>query len=186
MTRMGGDDPGPDRGTVGDAGAGDLTHFDDEGRARMVDVTEKEVTHRTARATGRIVMDPATLRRIREGASEKGDVLTVAELAGIMGGKKTADLIPLCHPLPGTSVEVELIPEPAIPGLVATAVARVAGRTGVEMEALTAVSVALLTVYDMVKAVDRGMRIEGVRLLAKEGGRSGPWRADDGSSGEQG
>jgi cyclic pyranopterin phosphate synthase len=129
-------------------------------------------------------MDPATLRRIREGASEKGDVLTVAELAGIMGGKKTADLVPLCHPLPGTSVEVELIPDPALPGLVATAVARVAGRTGVEMEALTAVSVALLTVYDMVKAVDRGMRIEGIRLQAKEGGRSGTWRAPDGPSTE--
>ena len=184
VTRTGGAGPARSRGSVGGTGAGDLTHFDDEGRARMVDVTEKEVTHRTARATGRIVMDPATLRRIREGASEKGDVLTVAELAGIMGGKKTADLIPLCHPLPGTSVEVELVPDPALPGLVATAVARVAGRTGVEMEALTAVSVALLTVYDMVKAVDRGMRIEGVRLLAKEGGRSGTWRADDGASGE--
>jgi cyclic pyranopterin phosphate synthase len=149
----------------------------------MVDVSGKEVTDRAARATGCIVMDAGTLRRIREGAAEKGDVLTVAELAGIMGGKKTADLIPLCHPLPGTSVEVELTPDPALPGLVAVAVARVAGRTGVEMEALTAVSVALLTVYDMVKAVDRGMRIEGVRLLSKEGGRSGTWRADQAPSG---
>lgn len=155
-----------------------LTHFDDEGRPRMVDVTGKDVTSRTARATGRIVMGPATLRRIHEGANPKGDVLQVAELAGIMGGKRTADLIPLCHQLPGASVEVTLSLDPDLPGVVADATARIGGRTGVEMEALTAVSVALLTVYDMVKAVDRGMRIEGIRLLSKEGGRSGSWKAD--------
>ena len=158
----------------------DLTHFDEEGRPRMVDVTGKATTGRTARATGRIVMEAATLARIREGKTEKGDVLQVAELAGIMGGKKTADLIPLCHQLPGASVEVELALDDALPGVVATATARVSGQTGVEMEALTAVSVALLTVYDMVKAVDRGMRVEGIRLLSKEGGRSGRWEADEG------
>jgi cyclic pyranopterin phosphate synthase len=155
-----------------------LTHFDDAGRPRMVDVTTKDVTARMAVAEGRIVMDAATLARIRDGRSPKGDPLLVAQVAGIMGGKRTADLIPLCHPLPGTSVEVTLEPDEALPGVVARAEARVAGRTGVEMEALTAVSVALLAIYDMVKAVDRGMRIEGVRLLHKEGGESGTWRAD--------
>lgn len=156
-----------------------LTHYDDEGRPRMVDVTGKEVTARTAVAGGRIAMARETLARIQDGGTAKGDPLTVAELAGVMGGKRTADLIPLCHQLPGASVEVELTADPELPGVQARATARFTGRTGVEMEALTAVSVALLTVYDMLKAVDRDMRIEEVRLLAKEGGRSGTWTADD-------
>ena len=154
-----------------------LTHVDAKGRARMVDVTEKDVTNRRAVAEGHIVMARETLRMIVEGKTPKGDVLQVAELAGVMGGKKTADLIPLCHALPGTSVKVSLEPDAKLPGVRARAEARVTDRTGVEMEALTAVSVALLTVYDMAKAVDRGMRIEGVRLLEKEGGRSGKWKA---------
>jgi cyclic pyranopterin phosphate synthase len=154
-----------------------LTHLDASGRPRMVDVTAKDATARLAVAEGRIVMAPETLARIREGRTPKGDPLLVAQLAGIMGGKRTADLIPLCHQLPGASIELTLEPDDALPGVVARAEARIAGQTGVEMEALTAVSVALLTVYDMVKAVDRGMRIEGVRLLRKEGGRSGPWSA---------
>lgn len=158
-----------------------LTHLDDEGRARMVDVTNKDVTRRRAVAEGRIVMQAATLEKIRAGRSEKGDPIQVAELAGIMGSKKTADLIPLCHPLPDTSVEVRLETDEKLPGIVARAEARVTGRTGVEMEALTAVSIALLTVYDMVKAVDRGMRIENVRLLEKEGGASGRWEASEGA-----
>jgi cyclic pyranopterin phosphate synthase len=156
-----------------------LTHVDAEGRPRMVDVTEKEATARRAVAEGRIVMAPETLRMIVAGETPKGNVLQVAELAGVMGGKKTADLIPLCHALPGASVKVTLDADESLPGVRARAEARVVERTGVEMEALTAVSVALLTVYDMVKAVDRGMRIEGVRLLEKEGGRSGSWTAGD-------
>ena len=154
-----------------------LVHFDDEGRPRMVDVTEKSVTPRVAVAEGRILMDPATLALIRSGQTPKGNPLQVAELAGIMAGKRTADLIPLCHQLPGATIEVSLEPDDSLPGVVASARARIAGQTGVEMEALTAVSVALLTLYDMVKGVDRGMRIEGIRLLEKEGGRSGRWTA---------
>jgi len=156
-----------------------LTHLDEEGRARMVDVTDKDVTRRIAVAEGRIVMDQTTLDAIRAGQSEKGDPIQVAELAGIMAAKKTSDLIPLCHPLPDTSVEVRLEADESLPGIVARAQARVTGRTGVEMEALTAVSVALLTVYDMVKAIDRGMRIEEVRLIRKEGGASGLWEASE-------
>lgn len=152
-----------------------LTHFDEHGRARMVDVSGKAVTARTALAEGRLVMAAETLARIRAGGMPKGNPLQVAELAGIMGGKRTADLIPLCHPLPGASVEVTVEADPSLPGVVARARARVAGQTGVEMEALTAVAVALLTVYDMVKGVDRGMRILEIRLLEKEGGRSGHW-----------
>jgi cyclic pyranopterin phosphate synthase len=151
---------------------------DEQGRARMVDVTDKEVTARRAVAEGRIVMDPETLRLIVAGETAKGDAIQVAELAGVMAGKKTADLIPLCHALPSASVKVTLEPDESLPGIRARAEARVVDRTGVEMEALTAVSVALLTVYDMAKAVDRGMRIEGVRLLEKEGGRSGKWSAE--------
>jgi len=154
-----------------------LTHVDTEGRARMVDVTDKDVTARRAVAEGHIVMARETLRMIVEGKTPKGDVLQVAELAGVMAGKKTADLIPLCHALPGTTLKVSLEPDTKLPGVRARAEARVSDRTGVEMEALTAVSVALLTVYDMAKAVDRGMRIEGVRLLEKEGGRSGKFKA---------
>lgn len=155
-----------------------LTHFDEQGRPRMVDVTSKAVTARTAVAEGRIVMAAETLDRILSGRTAKGDPLQVAELAGIMGAKRTADLVPLCHQLPGASVEVSLEADPALPGVVARARARIAGQTGVEMEALTAVAVALLTVYDMVKGVDRGMRIEGVRLLEKDGGVSGRWTAE--------
>lgn len=155
-----------------------LTHLDDQGRPTMVDVTGKDVTQRRAVAEGRIVMAASTLERILSGATAKGDPIQVAELAGIMAGKRTADLIPLCHALPGASIRVRLEANPELPGLVATAEATFAGRTGVEMEALTAVSIALLTVYDMAKAVDRGMRIEGIRLVRKEGGRSGAWSAD--------
>ena len=154
-----------------------LAHFDETGRARMVDVTAKDATARVAVAEGRIVMAAGTLARIREGRTPKGDPLLVAQVAGIMGGKRTADLIPLCHHLPGASVDVTLEPDEGLPGVVARAEARITGQTGVEMEALTAVSIALLAVYDMVKGIDRGMRIEGVRLLRKEGGRSGVWTA---------
>ena len=154
-----------------------LTHLDADGRARMVDVSDKEVTSRQAVAQGRIVMSSATLDRIVSGRTDKGDPIQVAELAGVMGGKRTADLIPLCHTLPGASIHVRVVADEDLPGLVATAEATITGQTGVEMEALTAVSVALLTVYDMAKAVDRGMRIEGIGLLRKEGGRSGAWSA---------
>ena len=152
-----------------------LTHLDEAGAARMVDVSEKAVTAREAVAEGRIVMLPATLDAVRGGAIKKGDVLAVARLAGIMAAKRTADLIPLCHPLPLSGVEVALAFEDT--GVRVTATARTTHTTGVEMEALTAVTIALLTIYDMAKAVDRGMTIEGVRLLAKSGGRSGDWRA---------
>lgn len=155
-----------------------LTHLDTEGRARMVDVTEKDATRRVAVAEGRIVMDAATLEAIVAGRTSKGDPIQVAELAGVMAGKKTGDLIPLCHVLPGASVEVRLEADDELPGIRARAEATYAGRTGVEMEALTAVSIALLTVYDMVKAIDRGMRIEGIRLLRKSGGASGAWSAE--------
>lgn len=155
-----------------------LTHLDADGRAHMVDVTQKDVTRRTALAEGHIVMSPNTLERIVQGRTEKGDPIQIAELAGIMAGKKTADLIPLCHALPGASVEVSLEVDAALPGVRARSTATYAGKTGVEMEALTAISVALLTVYDMVKAVDRGMRIEGIRLLRKEGGASGSWTSE--------
>lgn len=156
-----------------------LTHLDDEGRARMVDVGHKPATQRVAIAEGRIVMEPGTLEKIVAGRTEKGDPVQIAELAGIMGGKKTADLIPLCHALPGASIRVRLEPDATLPGITARTEARIAGQTGVEMEALTAVSIALLTIYDMVKAVDRGMRIEGIRLLHKEGGASGSWDAEE-------
>jgi cyclic pyranopterin phosphate synthase len=155
-----------------------LTHQDATGRARMVDVGEKAETRRSAVAEGRIRMAPETLATMQAGRTPKGDPLVVAELAGIQGAKRTADLIPLCHPLPLTSVEIDLAPDPDLPGVRAVARARVTGRTGVEMEALTAVSVALLTVYDMLKAVDRTMHIEGIRLLEKSGGQSGDWSWD--------
>jgi len=154
-----------------------LTHLDAEGQARMVDVTAKPTTRRRAVAEGVIRMAAETARAIRAGDAPKGDVLGTARLAGIMAGKRTAELIPLCHPLPGTTISVELSVDDALPGVQARAEATVEGQTGVEMEALTAVTVALLTVYDMAKAMDRGMRIEGVRLLSKEGGRSGRWEA---------
>lgn len=158
----------------------DFTHLDAAGRPRMVDVGDKEVTRRVAVAEGRIVTSAATARAIVEGTAPKGNVLLVAQLAGITGAKRTADLIPLCHTLPLSSVEVELEVDEGLPGVRARATARVEARTGVEMEALTAVSVALLTIYDMCKARDREMRIEAIRLVRKEGGRSGAWVAGPG------
>ena len=155
-----------------------LTHLDPTGAANMVDVSDKEVTERVAAAEGRVVMQPETLRIIREGDAKKGDVLGTARLAGIMAAKRTHELIPLCHPLLLSAVRVECEIDQNLPGVRVTAEVKVSGQTGVEMEALTAVSVACLTVYDMVKAVDRGMRIEGIRLLAKSGGRSGAYEAD--------
>ena len=152
-----------------------LTHIDNEGRPRMVDVSEKEQTARHSVATGRIITSSDTLERIMTGSVEKGGVLQVAELAGIMGGKKTHDLIPLCHQLNSANITMRLEADPDLPGIIAQAEATVTGQTGVEMEALTAVSIALLTVYDMAKSIDRGMRIEGIRLLSKKGGRSGSW-----------
>lgn len=155
----------------------DLTHFDAEGNAVMVDVSPKAVTARTATAGALVRMRPATLKRIVDGRVKKGDVLTVAQLAGIMGAKRTPDLIPLCHPLSLDSVTVTLSCDEAASAVRIEATAKVAGRTGVEMEALTAASVAALTVYDMVKAVDRGVVITDLRLLHKAGGKSGEWRA---------
>jgi cyclic pyranopterin phosphate synthase len=155
-----------------------LTHLDSGGTARMVDVSAKQTTRRLAIAEGRIRMAPDTARAIRAGDAPKGDVLATARLAGIMAGKRAAELIPLCHPIPGASVLMELRVDDALPGVIARAEAVVDASTGVEMEALTAVSVALLTVYDMAKALDRGMQIEGVRLVLKEGGRSGRWKAE--------
>jgi cyclic pyranopterin phosphate synthase len=156
-----------------------LTHVDSSGTARMVDVSAKPVTRRRAVAEGRIRMAPETARAIRAGDAPKGDVLGTARLAGVMGGKRASELIPLCHPLPGTTITVELAVDDALPGVTARAEAVVEASTGVEMEALTAVSVALLTVYDMAKALDRGMVIEGIRLVLKEGGRSGVYRAPE-------
>ena len=153
-----------------------LTHFDDAGRARMVDVGAKPDTRRVAVATGRVTMQPETATLIRDGRAAKGDVLAVAQVAGIMGAKRTPDLIPMCHPLLITRVDLRLEVEPAAVAITAQVETR--GPTGVEMEALAAVTTAALTVYDMVKAVDRAMTIEDVRLLAKSGGRSGDYRAD--------
>jgi cyclic pyranopterin phosphate synthase len=156
-----------------------LTHLDDKGSARMVDVTDKAPTQRTARAEGFVAMAPATLALVEKGEAKKGDVLATARIAGIMAAKKTHELIPLCHPLNITKVAMELEPCTAPAGIRVTAEVRVAGPTGVEMEALTAVSVACLTIYDMLKAADKAMRIDGVRLLEKTGGRSGAYRAGD-------
>ena len=156
----------------------ELTHFDARGNAAMVDVTEKAVTDRIATARARIVMQPETLTLILRGDAKKGDVLGVARLAGIMAAKRTAELIPLCHPLPISSVAVELTPDAAHNAVEIAATVRTTGRTGVEMEALTAASVAALTVYDMCKAVDRGMRIEAIRVVEKSGGKSGDFRQD--------
>lgn len=157
----------------------ELTHLDAAGAANMVDVSDKAATTRTARAVGSVVMLPETLALIREGDAKKGDVIGTARLAGIMAAKRTHELIPLCHPLLISKVRVDCEVDDALPGLTVTAEVKVIGPTGVEMEALTAVSVACLTIYDMVKAADRGMRIEGIRLLAKDGGRSGAYRAED-------
>ncbi|WP_188055392.1 MULTISPECIES: cyclic pyranopterin monophosphate synthase MoaC [unclassified Sphingosinithalassobacter] len=153
----------------------DLTHLDEAGAARMVDVGGKAATAREAVASGRIAMSAQAAAAIRAGTVGKGDVLAVARIAGIMAAKKTADLIPLCHPLPLTKVTLDLAPDDR--GVTATATAATEGKTGVEMEALTAVSVALLTLYDMAKSVDKAMTIEQVRLLSKTGGKSGDWKA---------
>jgi cyclic pyranopterin phosphate synthase len=153
-----------------------LTHIDADGAARMVDVSAKDITAREAVATGRIAMGKETAGAIAEGLVKKGDVLAVARIAGIMAAKKTSDLIPLCHPLPISAVALDLVLGDT--GVTATATARTTGQTGVEMEALTAVSVALLTIYDMAKALDRGMVIEGIRLRSKTGGKSGDWRQE--------
>ena len=157
--------------------AAGLTHFDGEGRAHMVDVSAKPVTDRIAVACGSVVMSTDTLAMITSGQAKKGDVLGVARLAGIMGAKRTADLIPLCHPLPITKVALDLRADPSLPGIVVEATVKTGGQTGVEMEALTAVSIACLTIYDMVKAVEKSMRIEGIRLILKDGGKSGRYEA---------
>ena len=155
-----------------------LTHFDDKGKARMVDVGAKAVTERVAVAKGSVLMQPATVALITAGGVKKGDVLSVARLAGIMGAKRTPELIPLCHPLALTSVQVDLAVDRKRNAVDITATCKLEGRTGVEMEALTAVQVGLLTVYDMCKAADRGMVMDGIRVLEKHGGKSGDWVAD--------
>ncbi len=157
-----------------------LTHFDTQGQAHMVDVGEKAETHRVAVATGTISMLPSTLERILEGSAKKGDVLGVARVAAIQGSKRTSELIPLCHPVPLTRIAVEFETDRDASTVDCTVTAETVGRTGVEMEALTAIGIALLTVYDMCKAVDRGMRIDNIRLLEKRGGKSGHWVASDG------
>ncbi len=154
-----------------------LTHIDETGAARMVDVGAKPATMREARAACRIIMQPATLALILSGTAKKGDVLATARIAGIMAAKRTADLIPLCHPLALSAVTIDLTPDPALPGVQITAMVRTTGPTGVEMEALTAASVAALTLYDMVKAVDRAMRIDDLRVTHKSGGKSGEFSA---------
>lgn len=154
-----------------------LTHFDGKGDAHMVDVSEKAVTSRIASATCWIKMQPATFDIISQGTAKKGDVLGVARLAGIMAAKRTADLIPLCHPLPITKVSVDLVADPALPGIAITATVKTTGQTGVEMEALTAASVCALTVYDMSKAVDKTMEIGGLKVTLKDGGKSGRFEA---------
>jgi cyclic pyranopterin phosphate synthase len=155
-----------------------LSHIDQRGQARMVDVTAKGATERIAVAEGRVIMSKETLDKVVAGNALKGDVLGAARLAGIMAAKRTHGLIPLCHPLPITKIEIDIDPEHSLPGFLVRATVKVLAQTGVEMEALTAVSIACLTVYDMVKAIERGMRIEGIRLLKKSGGRSGTWKAD--------
>ena len=156
-----------------------LTHLGADGEARMVDVSGKAATDRVAIAEGRVRMGASTLRTILAGDAKKGDVIGAARIAGIMAAKKTSDLIPLCHALNLTRVSVDIAPDDALPGLAVRAEARCVGPTGVEMEALTAVSVACLTIYDMAKAIDRGMSIEGLRLIEKRGGKSGEWRAGE-------
>ena len=154
-----------------------LTHLGRRGEARMVDVSDKAVTERVAVAEGRVVMSAKTLSLVLKGNAKKGDVLGAARIAGIMAAKRTHELIPLCHPLALSKVEVDIAPQRRPPGLTVRATVKVSGQTGVEMEALTAVSVACLTIYDMVKAAERGMRIEGIRLIEKRGGKSGTYRA---------
>jgi len=156
-----------------------LTHFDAKGDAHMVDVSEKDITSRIAVAEGHIKMQRETFEIITEGRAKKGDVLGVARLAGIMAAKRTADLIPLCHPLPITKVSVDLEPDDSLPGIRITATVKTTGQTGVEMEALTAASTAALTVYDMSKAVDKSMEIGGIRVVLKDGGKSGRYEASE-------
>ena len=156
-----------------------LSHIDADGKAVMVDVSDKDITQRVATATGSVIMEPETLQLIEEGGVKKGDVLSVARLAGIMGAKKTPELIPLCHPLALNSIDVELTIDSDRSAVNISATCRVKGRTGVEMEALTAVSIAALTIYDMCKAVDRTMRLTEIRLTEKSGGRPGDFRAQD-------
>lgn len=158
-----------------------LTHLDPRGRPRMVDVSEKRETRRRAVAVGAVRMSEETLSAIIEGGTPKGHVLQIAQIAGIQAGKRCGDLIPLCHVLPGTTLTVELDEDPTLPGIRVTAEAAATARTGVEMEALTAAAVALLTVYDMVKAMDRGMVLESIQLVRKEGGRSGVWVREEGT-----
>lgn len=156
----------------------ELTHFNARGEAHMVDVGQKNTTQREAVAEGRIFMQPETLQKIIDGDHKKGDVLGIARVAGIMGAKKTPELIPLCHPLHLTAVEIDLIPEPETQSVYCRSTVRVSGQTGVEMEALTAVHISLLTIYDMCKAVDRWMVMKDIGLVAKSGGKSGDWRRD--------
>jgi cyclic pyranopterin monophosphate synthase len=156
-----------------------LTHIDAKGEARMVDVSAKAATERTAVAEGRVVMSKATLALILSGDAKKGDVLGTARLAGIMAAKRTSDLIPLCHPLALSRVTLDIAPDQKLPGCVVRSVVKVTGPTGVEMEALTAVAIACLTIYDMIKAAERGVRIEGIHLVEKIGGKSGHYRAQD-------
>jgi len=169
--------PAPDVAAVSAPSAGSLTHINQRGEARMVDVGNKGATERIAVAEGCVIMRADTLDLVLAGNAMKGDVLGAARLAGIMAAKRTHGLIPLCHPLPITKVDVEINPEHSLPGFLVQATVKVTAKTGVEMEALTAVSIACLTIYDMVKAVERGMRIEGIRLLRKSGGKSGEWLA---------
>ncbi|MCK5385884.1 MAG: cyclic pyranopterin monophosphate synthase MoaC [Gammaproteobacteria bacterium] len=157
----------------------DLTHFNIRGEAHMVDVGEKNQTHRTAVCEGRITMQPETLEKILQGDNKKGDVLGIARIAGIMASKKTSDLIPLCHPLMLTHVDIDFTPEPNNNSIYCTCQVETRGQTGVEMEALTAIQVALLTIYDMCKAVDRGMTMTDIRLIEKKGGKSGHWQQSD-------
>ena len=156
----------------------ELTHFNAAGEAHMVDVGAKAETERQAVADGRIFMEPSTLEKIMEGTHKKGDVLGIARVAGIMGAKRTSDLVPLCHPIALTAVELDMTPEPEQNAVYCKATVRCKGQTGVEMEALTAVQVALLTIYDMCKAVDRGMVMQSIGLLAKSGGKSGTWQRE--------
>jgi cyclic pyranopterin phosphate synthase len=156
-----------------------LSHLNAKGEARMVDVSDKAATQRTARAEGFVAMAPETLALVEKGEARKGDVLATARIAGIMAAKRTADLIPLCHPLALSKVTLEITPDKKLPGCHVTAEVKVAGPTGVEMEALTAVSVACLTIYDMLKAADKAMTLGGIRLIEKTGGRSGTYRAKD-------
>jgi cyclic pyranopterin phosphate synthase len=157
----------------------DLTHLGNAGEARMVDVSGKDITERMAVAEGRVVMSVDTLDKVLAGDSKKGDVMGAARIAGIMAAKKTHQLIPLCHPLPLTKVKVDLSPDHRLPGILVEATVKVSGQTGVEMEALTAVSVACLTIYDMAKAIQRDMKIEGIRVVEKQGGKSGPYKAKE-------